>query len=145
MLALFSAERENSYSAAAYRRAGGSSSSFNVIESRNFILLQGRKYDEGPTQAQSVMKTDNHVVLPDIQRAAYSVPLLSPTSALGRSAAEETHDMCHGESAGSTNAKASRYWYFCPSNLPFFKFLQESCYTCKKILAQGSRCHCPRT
>ena len=85
------------------------------------------------------MRMDNHVVLPDIQRAAYSVPLLSPTSALGRSAADETHDICHGESAASTNAKASRYWYYCPSNLPSFKYLQDSCYTCKRILQRRGR------
>ena len=48
MLALFRGKRENSFLAAGRRRAGGSSSEFQVTESRGIILLQGRKYGEGP-------------------------------------------------------------------------------------------------
>ena len=81
-----------------------------MTESRNIILLQGRKYDEGPNENPSVIRMNEHVVLPDIQRAAYSVPLISPTSLLGRSTAEEVHNMNHG--AASTNARASRYFLY---------------------------------
>ena len=108
MLALFRGERENSFRAAGRRMAGGSSSEFQVTESRGIILLQGRKYDEGPESDPSIMRMDGHVVLPEFQSAAYNVPLLSPTTALGRSAAEAVHDMCHAKSAVTTNAKSSR-------------------------------------
>ena len=39
MLALFRAERENSFMAAGRRKAGGSSSKFQVVESRGIVLL----------------------------------------------------------------------------------------------------------
>ena len=101
--------------------------------------MQGRKYDEGPESDPSIMRMDGHVVLPEFQSAAYNVPLLSPTTALGRSAAEAVHDMCHAESAATTNAKSSRYWYFVPSNLPYFKHLREACYACRKISQRCGR------
>ena len=139
MLALFQAERENSFRAAGRRKAGGSSSGFQVVESRGVVLLQGRKYDEGPDNDPSIMRLDAHQVLPEYQSAAYNVPLLSPTTALGRSAAEAVHDMAHGISAAGTAAKSSRYWYFIPSNLPYFKHLREACYTCRKVSQHRGR------
>ena len=139
LVLLFSAQRTNSFRAAEGRRPGGSSSSFQVAENRGIILLQGRKYHEGPDTNPSILRMDAHVVLPEVQRAAYSVPLLTPTSALGRSTAEEVHDMCYGESASSTNARASIYWYYIPRNLPYFKHLADSCYKCRKILQRRGR------
>ena len=139
MLALFRAERENSFRAAGRRQGGGSSSGFQVVEARGVVLLQGRKYNEGPDHDPSIMRMDAHEVLPEYQAAAYNVPLLSPTSALGRSAAEAVHDMAHGISASSTAAKSSRYFYFIPSNLPYFKHLREACYTCRKVSQQRGR------
>ena len=110
-----------------------------MVESRGVVLLQGRKYDEGPDNDPSIMRLDAHQVLPEYQSAAYNVPLLSPTTALGRSAAEAVHDMAHGISAASTAAKSSRYWYFIPSNLPYFKHLREACYTCRKVSQHRGR------
>ena len=133
MLALFQAERENSFRATGRRQGGGSSSGFQVVEARGVVLLQGRKYDEGPDHDPSVMRIDTLEVLPEYQAAAYNVPLLSPTTALGRSAAEAVHDMAHVISAASTAAKSSIYFYFIPSNLPYFKHLREACYTCRKV------------
>ena len=109
------------------------------MESRGIVLLQGRKYDEGPESNPSIMRLDAHVVLPEFQGAAYNVPLLSPITALGLSAAEAVHDMCHAESAATTNAKSSRYWYFVPSNLPYFKHLREACHTCRKVSQRRGR------
>ena len=129
LIVLFSGERANSYRAAEGRRAGGSSSSFQVVEGCEIILLQGRKCNEGTPANPSIISMDEHVVLLAVQRAAYSKPLLAPTSVLGRSTAESFHDMCHGESASSTNARASIYWHNQPSNLSFFKHPADSCYT----------------
>ena len=64
-----------------------------MTESRNIIILQGRKYDEGPASNLSVIRMNNNVVSFDIQRADYSVPLRSPTTALAGNVAEDVHDM----------------------------------------------------
>ena len=134
VLELFRAERENAFEAASKRRAGGSSSTFQIVEHEGIIMLQGRKYDPGTEGNPSIVKQTDHVVVPKVQRAAYSVPLLSSTSALGRSTAQEVHDMCHAESAASTNARGSRWFYWLPSAMPYLKHLRDSCYTCKKLL-----------
>ena len=42
---------------------------------------------------------DNHRVLPEIQRASYLVPVLTPATALAQSTTEEVHDSAHCESA----------------------------------------------
>ena len=115
------------------RQEGGSGSSFQVVEARGVLLLQGPKYNERPEHSPSIMRMDAHQVLPEYQAAAYNVPLLSPTSTLGRSTAEAVHDMAHGISAASTAASSSRYFYYIPSNLPYFKHLREACYTCQKV------------
>ena len=60
-------------------------------------MIQGRKYDPGCEGNPSIIRQDKHVVFLEVQRAAYSVPLLAPTSALGRSTGEEIHNMCHAE------------------------------------------------
>ena len=140
LIILFANERANAFRAAEKRRAGGSSSSFQVVEDCRIILLQGRKYDEGTEEEPSILKMNSaHIVLPEVQRAAYSAPLLPATSALGRSTAEAIHDTAHGESASSTNARASRYWHYQPGNLPFFKHLADSCFTCRQILQRRGR------
>ena len=95
--------------------------------------MQRRKYDKGPESNPSIIRMDVHVVLPEVQSTAYNVPLLSPNTALGRSAAEAVHDMWHSESVATTNAKSSRYVYFSPGNLKYFKHLRYACYTCLKI------------
>ena len=43
ILELFRAEMENSFEAASKRRAGGSSSSFQIVEHEGIIMIQGRK------------------------------------------------------------------------------------------------------
>ena len=129
ILELFRAERGNSFEAASKRRAGGSSSSFLIVEHEGIIMIQGRKYDPGSERNPSIIR----------QRAAYSVPLRSPTSALGRSTAQGIHDMCHAESAASTNARGSRYFYWLPSAMPYLKHLTESCYTCRKLLQKKGK------
>ena len=43
-------------------------------------MIQGRKYNPGSEGNPSIIRQDNHVVVPEVQRAAYSVPLLAPTS-----------------------------------------------------------------
>jgi hypothetical protein len=131
ILELFRAERQNSFEAASKRRAGGSSSFFQIVEHEGVIMIQGRKYDPGCEGNPSIIRQDNHVVVPEVQRAAYSVPLLAPTSALGRSTAEEIHNICHAESAASTNARGSRYFYWLPSAMPYLKHLAD---TCRKLL-----------
>ena len=139
MLALFRGESENSFRAAGRRMAGGSSSKLKEMESRGVILLQGCKYDDGPENNPSIIRMNRHVVLPEVQSTAYNVPLLSPTTALGRSAPEAVHDMCHSKSAATTNAKSSRYFYFSPGNLKYFKYVREACYTCRKISQRHGR------
>ena len=97
--------------------------------------MQGRKYDPGPENNPSVttMEEPKHMVLP-IQSHGYSVPLVNPATALGRALCETSYALCHAESAASTNARASRYWYFIPSVMPVFKQIAASYYTCTKIL-----------
>ena len=136
---LFRGERENAFEAAGKRRAGGSSSTFQIVEHEGIIMLQGRKYDPGTEGNPSIIRQTDHVVVPEAQRAAYSVPLLSPTSALGRSTAQEVHDMCHSESAASTNARGSRWFYWLPSAMPYLKHLRDSCYTCRKLLQKKGK------
>ena len=45
LMLLFQAEHKNYFRAAEQRRA---STSFQLVEERGIILLQGRKYDTGP-------------------------------------------------------------------------------------------------
>ena len=113
ILELFRAERENSFETASKRRAGGTSSSFQVVEHDGIIMIQGRKYEPSTEESPSIITQTDHVVVPGIQRAAYSVPLLSPTTALGTSTAQEVHNMAHSESPASTNARhcEMRVWW----------------------------------
>ena len=139
ILELFRAERENAFEAASKRRAGGSSSSFQVVEHRGIVMLQGRKYDPGTDNNPSVIRQSSFEVVPEVQRAAYSVPLLSPTTALGTSTAQEVHNMAHSESPASTNARGSRWFYWLPSAMPYLTRLREDCYTCRKLIQKTGK------
>ena len=68
LIILFANERANAFRAAEKRRAGGSSSSFQVVEDRGIVLLQGRKYNKGTEEEPSILKMNSaHIVLPEVQ------------------------------------------------------------------------------
>ena len=134
LVLLFQAERENSIQAAEKMR---SSTSFKIVEDQNIILLQGRKYDPGPNENPSVIRIEDpklEVLVQGPESHAYSVPLVNPATALGRAVCKTSNNLCHAESATSTNAQANRYWRLIPSGMPVFKHIASSCYKCTRIL-----------
>ena len=61
------------------------------------------------------------------------VPILSSKSALGQAVAQQIHDETCGSSPASAQARASRYFYFCPPAGNLFKELQQGCFKCRRL------------
>ena len=61
------------------------------------------------------------------------VSILSPRSALGQAAAQQIHDETCCSSPASAQARASRYFYFCPPAGNLFKELQQKCFKCRRL------------
>ena len=129
--ALFAAERANSYRAIENRRG---TPAFTVTEVSSILFLCGRKMADDPTSLQpSIHNQDAHYLLQDKQESSYMVPILSPRSALGQAAAQQIHDETCGSSPASAQARASRYFYFCPPAGNLFKELQQKCFKCRRL------------
>ena len=75
------------------------------------------------------------MILP-IQMASYCVPLLTPHLELGRAVCQEAHDSNQGESAASTQARASCYWHHQPAAMTYFKQLAQVYFKCRQILTK---------
>ena len=142
LILLFQGEYKNSYETSGRQRAGGSSSIFDLVgnaTTRNIVTIQGRAYDPGPDHDPSMARVPQPHLLPLAQASQYVVPVLNPASALGLSAAQDTHDQRHGESPASSNARASRSYHFMPSALKTFKALRASCFTCRRIIMKRGK------
>ena len=89
---------------------------------------------EDPTVDQpSIHEQDNHWLLKDAQKSRYMFPVLSPHTALGVAVAQEIHDQSCGSFPATAMARATRYFYFCPSAGNLFRNLQENCFKCRRI------------
>ena len=98
------------------------------------IFLCGRKMANDPTSLEpSIHNQDAHYLLQDKQESNYMVPILSSKSALGRAVAQQIHDETCGSSPASAQARASRYFYFCPPAGNLFKELQQGCFKWKRL------------
>ena len=96
--------------------------SFNIVEDRDIILLQTRKYDQGLNENLSVIRMEEpklEVPVQGPESHAYSVPLVNPA---------------RPATTCASNARASIYLYLIPSGMPVFKQIEASCYKCTKIL-----------
>lgn len=79
------------------------------------------------------MKQEQHLLLKDRQQSGYCVPILSPLTAVGQVVCQSIHNQEYGESAASTLARSSRYIYFLPPAIHYYKKLSNNCYRCKRI------------
>jgi hypothetical protein len=108
--------------------------SFQIAEVSNILFLCGRKMAEGPPgSGPSIHKQNDHLLLKDAQESKYMVPVVSPHTALGIAVAQEIHDQTCGSSPATCMARASRYFYFCPSAGNLFQTLQDACFKCRRI------------
>ncbi|MCP4482174.1 MAG: hypothetical protein GY817_05220, partial [bacterium] len=130
---LFQSERANSYKAAETRRGN---QTWRLVEESGILFIQGRAMDPGPPDSPSLLKQEDHLIIPEMQQISYMVPLLSPASALGRAVCQQVHDQFCGESAASAHARSSRYFYHTPSALKYYQELADSCFKCRRLRAQ---------
>ena len=133
LIMLFKGERANSYKAAETRRGN---QTWRLVEDSDILFIQGRAIDPGPPDSPSLLMQEDHLVLGKKQQSSYMVPLLSPTSALGRAVCQQVHDQFCGESAASALARSSRYFYHTPSALSYFKTLSDECFKCRRLRMQ---------
>ena len=64
-------------------------------------------------------------------------PGSAPTLPSGVAVAQEIHDQTCGSSPATAMARATRYFYFCPSAGNLFQSLQEDCFKCRKKYGAG--------
>ena len=130
---LFQGERDNSYRLAAEGRRGNNT--FDLEEIEGIICVRGRDLDPGEANMPlSILAQEKHRIF-DQQLTAYLVPLVYAGTALGIAVIQQIHLENCGESAASTAARISRYFYLVGPVLPICQRVTEACARCRRIRA----------